>query len=417
MATTSPDRIEILDVIRGLAVMGILSVNIVGMSMMQQAYFYPPAYGFDGMGDKIMWGLNSILVDGRFRSLFSILFGASMILVFERSIAAGRKPWRTHYPRMIVLLLFGLTHYYVLWWGDILANYAMVGMIAFIFWRLRGKWLIGVTILAFIGAYAPNLVMSYSMIQMVDRVQAGGGTEDEQKQVARMMSEPTEEERQERIEADIAKHASIPAHFSAMTSGNDAMRPFQGVLSYGPETLALMLLGILMYKSGFLTGTWSTRQYTWFAIVCLGIELSYRSFAVWQAIDADFDQRTFFPWIRIYSAPLHAVGATGYIALFVLLFAGRSWIKDRIAAVGRTAFTNYLGPTVITTFVFFGTFGGLYGQLSRGESWLLVPPIWAFMLIWSPWWLERFRYGPFEWAWRSLARWELQPMRLTQKSV
>ena len=95
----------------------------------------------------------------------------------------------------------------------------------------------------------------------------------------------------------------------------------------------------------------------------------------------------------------------------MLNFSRRSWIADRFAAVGRAAFTNYLGSTIIGTLLFFGTFGGLYGEFSRGEVWLFVPVIWAIMLLWSKWWLDRYRYGPFEWAWRSLSRWEWQPMR------
>ena len=89
-----------------------------------------------------MWAANFLVVDGRFRSLFSILFGASMVLVIERAVAAGRTGWQVHYPRMIVLLLFGLAHFYLLWWGDILANYALVGMVAFVFWRLPTHWLL-----------------------------------------------------------------------------------------------------------------------------------------------------------------------------------------------------------------------------------------------------------------------------------
>ena len=95
----------------------------------------------------------------------------------------------------------------------------------------------------------------------------------------------------------------------------------------------------------------------------------------------------------------------------MLLFGRRSAVADRFAAVGRAAFSNYLGSTIIGTLLFFGTFGGLYGQLSRGQVWLFVPVIWAAMLLWSKPWLDRYTYGPLEWAWRSLARWELQPMR------
>ena len=142
MATTSADRILSLDLIRGIAVMGIFSVNVVGMAMIESAYFYPPDYGFHSLGDRIMWAANFVLVDGKFRSLFSILFGASMVLVIERAVAAGKAGWRVHYARMAVLLLFGLAHFYLLWWGDILANYALVGMIAFAFWKLKPRLLV-----------------------------------------------------------------------------------------------------------------------------------------------------------------------------------------------------------------------------------------------------------------------------------
>src|SRR5688572_1105724 len=155
MATTSADRILSLDVIRGIAVMGIFSVNVVGMAMLEYAYFYPPAFGFEAIGDRIMWAGNFLVVDGRFRSLFSILFGASMVLVIERAVTAGRKGWQVHYPRMVVLLLFGLAHYYFFWWGDILANYALVGMIAFAFWRLTSGWLLLAATVSLVLMYAP----------------------------------------------------------------------------------------------------------------------------------------------------------------------------------------------------------------------------------------------------------------------
>src|SRR4029078_8629564 len=103
-----------------------------------------------------MWAANFIVVDNKFRSLFSILFGASTVLVIERGIAAGRKSWQVHFPRMIVLLLFGLAHFYFLWWGDILANYAMVGMVAFVFWRLKPKWLLLCAALSLTAMYAPT---------------------------------------------------------------------------------------------------------------------------------------------------------------------------------------------------------------------------------------------------------------------
>jgi uncharacterized protein len=411
MATTSADRILTLDVIRGIAVMGIFSVNIVGMAMIQSAYFYPPDFGFDGVGDKVMWTLNSIFVDGRFRSLFSILFGASMIVVIERAVAAGKKGWQVHYPRMIVLLLFGLAHYYLLWWGDILANYAMVGMVAYFLWRLKPKRLLLAAIVVLLLVNGREFAGALPDLQMLDRVESGTATPQEQAKVAEMMEGPSGEEMARQIAEDKADHASIPAHLASSLEGGARWRPFFGVIGYGPETLGLMLLGMALFKSGFLTGAWSRASYAKVAVVCLGADLAVHTYAAWRSIEADFAPQVYFPWTRLYVNPFHPIGAVGYAALIILLFSHRSAIADRFAAVGRTAFSNYLGPTLIGTLVFFGTFGGLYGELSRGEAWLIVPPVWAFMLIWSKWWLDRYRYGPFEWAWRSLARWERQPMR------
>ena len=136
--------------------MGIFSVNVVGMAMIQFAYFYPPAYGFEGLGDRVMWLLNFLFVDGKLRSLFSILFGASMMLVIEGAARAGSSRFKTHYARMIVLLLLGWLHWAVLWWGDILAHYAAVGMVAYWMWRLRAKTLLIISVVLFVLHAAPG---------------------------------------------------------------------------------------------------------------------------------------------------------------------------------------------------------------------------------------------------------------------
>ena len=109
--------------------------------------------------------------------------------------------------------------------------------------------------------------------------------------------------------------------------------------------------------------------------------------------------------------PFRLAMAFGYAALIILIFRRSSHIRARFAAVGRAAFTNYLGTSLVATTVFYGWGFGLYGQLSRAHAWLLVPIVWLLMLLWSKPWLDRFNYGPFEWAWRSLSRGSLQAMR------
>ena len=401
------ERIVTLDVMRGIAVMGIFSVNVIGMAMIQIAYFYPPAFGFEHLSDRILWLVNFILVDGKLRSLFSILFGASMLLVMEAAVRAGRSGWRTHYARMIVLLAIGFLHFFVLWWGDILTHYAAVGMVVVLLSKLRAKILFGIAIFGFLGYAIPGAIIFPQVMAEREAAHQPGAP-------AELRTKWEERERQFApdatvIAADRAEHASIPAHFSAAVAGN-WYRP----LDLGPlwiETIALMLLGMAGYKSGFLTGQWSDRSYRRVAGICLGIALTgYAALGLW-AWSSQFAPPQVILANQIISPPLRPVAAIGYAALIILLFRNASASRDRFAAVGRMAFSNYLSCTIIGILVFYGFAGDLYASLSRFEAWLLVPVVWALMLLWSKPWLDRFNYGPFEWLWRSLSRGRLQPMR------
>ena len=327
------------------------------------------------------------------------------------NIAAGKHAWAVHFPRMIVLLLFGLAHFYLLWWGDILANYALVGMIAFVFWRLPTRLLLLASAVALSLMYLPMVALGFELMnaEPTEVVEFGdvtisgvenGFLDDE---IAAM--------RAQEIAEDKAAHATPAAHFRATIDGPDALRPFESVPGYGLETLGLMLLGMAGYKSGFLTGSWSRRRYAQVAAVLVGASLLWFGQACWRILEADFARETFQPWGTLFMFPMHPFAAIGYAALAILAFSNGGVLASRLAAVGRAAFTNYLGATLIGTVLFSGFGFGLYGELSRGEAWLFVPALWAAMLLWSKWWLDRFRYGPFEWAWRCLARWTWEPLR------
>jgi uncharacterized protein len=282
-------------------------------------------------------------------------------------------------------------------------------MVAYLFWRLRTKWLLLAAVAALLLNYVPQFIDTASQIAKVEAGLAPDAPPELRAEVEKMLS-PSPTLAQD-IAKDKAAHASIAAHIEAKTQGDAALRPFMSVMGYGLETLGLMLLGMAGLKSGFLTGAWSRRRYVCIAVTFLGASLAVHAYAAYVSLAADFAPQVYFPWTRVYVSPLHAVGAIGYAALIMLIFDHRSAIAIRLAAVGRAAFTNYLGPTIIGTVLFFGTFGGLYGDFSRGELWLFVPVVWAIMLLWSKWWLDRFRYGPLEWAWRSLSRWNWEPMR------
>lgn len=397
--------------------MGIFSVNVVGMAMIQQAYFYPPAFGFDSLADRLMWLGNFLLIDGKLRALFSIMFGASLMLVIDRAVAAGRSGWRTHVARMIVLMSFGMLHWALLWWGDILTHYAAVGLVVALFARLKAKTLFiiaaaGLLIHAGLSAFfVGSGVVEYEQTQA--RIADGTAT-----------PKMIEEDKRDRergapdaaaIAKDTADHRDIASHF-AWAKKEGFIAPFD----LGPlwlETLPLMLLGMAGYKGGFLTGQWDRRRYRKAATIGLGIGLAAYTVLAALVLAKDFLAPYFF-LAGFGLAPLfRPIMAMGYAALAILLMRPGGWLTERLTAVGRTAFTNYIGCTILGTFVFFGFAGDLYAELSRSQAWLLVPAVWALMLLWSKWWLDRYHYGPFEWAWRSLSRWKVQPMRKQSNEV
>ncbi len=377
--------------------MGIFSVNVVGMAMIEIAYFNPPSFGFDGLSDKLTYAANFLLVDGKMRALFSMLFGASALLVIERAHAAGRSAAKTHYARMAALLLFGLAHFYLIWWGDILAQYALIGMLAFLFHKLRTRALLAWAVALLLLHSVSSAAFSTTELRAREAERSG----DLQKPIS-----PSPQA----LAADAAAHETIAAHTRRSLS-EYPLRPF--ILSLGllPETLGLMLLGMVAYRSRFLTGNWPDRRYRQVAIWGIGAGLLVSGVSLYLVVESGFAPAYFSAARNGWTVPLRPVMALGYAALIILLFRRQSKLRDRFAAVGRAAFTNYLGCTLLGVAVFYGFAGDLYGDLSRGQAWLLVPAVWALMLLWSKPWLDRFNYGPFEWAWRSLARWQLQPMR------
>jgi uncharacterized protein len=408
MATTAPDRILTLDVIRGVAVMGIFSVNVIAFAMIESAYFNPASYGGHTGANLALWAANMVLVDGKMRTLFSMLFGASMLLVIERAERSGRSGWWTHFRRMIVLLGFGLLHYYFIWFGDILTLYAVSGLIAFLFRRMSAEKLIALgaallaanmllfglflhgQYLADIAAHAPG-----APAEAVKAWNEGLGALN-----------PSAAE----IAKDKALHLGTYVRFAThnLTRWTSL---FGDSLPFMMDTVGLMLLGMAGFKSGFLTGQWPDSLYRRLAVPAIVVG------AIAGIATAAYDVSSNFYVIGMMSAfivaetPFITIMAVGYAALIILLSRANGSLTQRIAAAGRCAFTNYLGTSIVASLVFYGWGLGLYGSVSRWQAWLLAPVVWAIMLLWSKPWLERFHYGPFEWAWRSLSRWKFQPMR------
>jgi uncharacterized protein len=280
-------------------------------------------------------------------------------------------------------------------------------MVAVLMSKLRARILLGIAIVGFILHAAPGFYFFPKMMaEQAAAHRPDAPAELREKWVKRERGLTPD---RKAIEKDRAHHADIPAHVRQM-----AEEGWMAPLDLGPlwlETMALMLLGMAGYKSGFLTGQWDDRRYRRVAAICLGGGLAiYAALGIW-VWASGFVPPRFFLANQILTPPLRPVAAVGYAALIILLFRNGGALRDRFAAVGRTAFSNYLACTIIGIFVFYGFAGDLYAKVSRSEAWLLVPVVWALMLLWSKAWLGRFNYGPLEWLWRSLARARIQPMR------
>ncbi|PAX08402.1 hypothetical protein CKY28_11865 [Sphingomonas lenta] len=379
--------------------MGILVANLPAFGLPRAAYFSPSPWGGTGAADIAAWTATFVLVEGKMRGLFSFLFGASMLLVIDRATQAGETAFSVHYQRMFWLFLIGLVHLYGLWWGDILAHYALVGAAAFFFTGLPVRGLIvagaAALIVQAIWSALPLLAILANM-PGADAMLAGFGA-----------GSPG-------VSAEVAAMRGGYAETLSWRAANNT-DPFSFLFFAAPETLGYMLWGMAGLKSGFLTAAWERRRYARWAAILVPSGLALYLVLAAMTLRSGFDPRYVLFGSIVGSTPIRPVFFLGYVCLIVLAARPGGWLTERVAAVGRTAFTNYLGTTLLMTAIFQGWGLGMFGRLGRAEMYLLVPVAWALMLAWSKPWLERYRYGPLEWLWRSLARLEVQPLRLSPR--
>ncbi len=407
--TPAPTRIATLDVIRGVAVMGILAANIAAFALPEFAYMTPASMGPPGTPDLIAWVATFILVDGKMRGLFSCLFGASMLLVIDRAQANGDDAATVHFRRMAWLFAFGIAHLYLLWWGDILAHYALVGAIAFMFVRLPVGWLIGVALLCLgvqIVELATFVTYAFDLHAAAHVFGASTRAVETWQTLADQFGQPSPAVIAKDLAIGRGRWADMVAWRWANVTG-----PVTYLTIGGPETLGFMLLGMAGLRSGFLTGAWSRHRYVGIAALGIGTGvIGYALIATYDIAHGFAAQYVALSWLAL-ATPLRPLMIAGYAAGIVLLARPGGWLTTRIAAAGRMALSNYLGTTLICTSLFYGYGFGLFGYLPRATLYAVVVPIWIAMLAWSKPWLDRFRYGPLEWLWRSLSRFAWQPIR------
>lgn len=406
---TNTERIASLDLIRGIAVMGILAANIVAFGQPFGAYMWPEAWlGPVGDPDNWMWVTQFVLIDSKMRGLFTLLFGAGLALFMDKAWERGAGKG-LQIRRLFWLLLFGLFHFYFIWRGDILVLYSLVGFVAITFLRwsarnllivgLLGYFMSGMVYLLVIGL--PYFIVDTSMGNTPEMAEGRAGL----------------------VEAQVAATADDAAEMQILTNGSyiDFVQhnltehltdPLNSALLFAFETLPLMLIGMGLYRVGLYSGGSSPRKqamWGWAGIIIgsiltllLALWIRDQGLTYWGTL-ASFIAFSFYPKLPVI------LGLAAVLALWGRTAEG--WLAERLSAAGRAAFTNYLGTSVLMMLLFHPWAGGLWGKFTRPELYFVLLFGWAVMLAWSKPWLERFRYGPLEWLWRCLTYGRLFPLR------
>ena len=406
---TPASRLVALDFVRGIAILGILLLNIVGFAWPEIVYVSPRAPTAPvSPADDWTWLAIFVVADGKFRGLFSLLFGASMLLFVERAEAArqnfgGRDGAALQRRRLGWLALFGLAHFFLLWWGDILFLYAVCGFVALALrdWRPRRLAIAALAIYA-AGVLTLGSLTAVGAAPWLGMGETGGETP------AEVVARYGEEARAE-IPATLAPWPNHVAHM-LRDSWTD---PLVTVSFSWFETIPLMLIGMALFKSGLFAGRWDGARLRRWAAWGIGGGLALTLPLAWWLWREQFAlPLTLFVWLG--PAAVGRLASTiGYAALAVLLaqrFAG-SALGERLVACGRMAFSNYIATSLVMTFIFHGWGLGQFARFGRFELMGFVLLGWALMLAWSKPWLTRYRFGPLEWLWRSLTYAKLAPMR------
>ena len=415
------DRLVSLDIIRGVALFGILLMNITGMGL-PYAYSDPTVYGGATGADLWAWITTSMLFEGTQRGLFSLLFGlaCSCSPIASRPGAAMRPT--CSFRRNLWLVGFGIVHaYLLLWTGEILYAYGVTALFVFAFRRATPRTLITIALAGLlIGAAWYQLEAyegrrKYTAFQEAQTARTSGATLS-RKQTKALEAwpelvghmKPSAEKIQDKLEAMRGSYSSVFRHQAPIVAESESWMQYR----YFFDIFSMMLIGMALFKMGLLNLGHPRRPYVWMVMVGYGIGLTVNFFEVRHLLNHGFDV---FARLRVevsYDVGRLAM-TTGHVGL-LMLFCNSGWLgwlQRRLAAVGQMALSNYVTHSVVAALVFYGFGFGLYGHLARHQLYYVVFSIWTFQLVISPIWLAHYRFGPVEWLWRSLTYGQRQPMR------
>lgn len=370
------ERNVTLDFVRGVAILGILLLNISAFGLPKAAYLNPAWSGSASLSDAWTWALLDLLAQVKFLTLFALLFGAGLQLLLPRG-----KRWIQ--SRLTLLALLGFIHGLFFWDGDILLAYALVGLVS---WRMvreahHVKSLSNTGVVLYLTGIAVLVLLGMISGTAANRSWAPDAANLQYEQYWKL-------------------HGGMEAVSNRADMLSDNLLALGA--QYGWQLAGMMLMGAALMRSGWLKGQFSLRHYrrTGALLVAAGMAVNLPAiFAQWY-LAWDYRWCAFLLQApRELSAPLQAIGyaalAWGYWPQLC-----RFRLVGAIACVGRMALTNYLLQTLICTTLFYHL--GLFMRFDRLQLLAFVPPIWAVNLLVSSLWLRRFRQGPVEWLWRQL---------------
>jgi len=393
------ERVESLDVLRGFAVMGILIMNIQSFAMVDPAYFNPTVYGdFTGINFGV-WLFSHLFADMKFITIFSMLFGAGIVLMCRRVEQRGDSPAGVHYRRSFWLLLFGLAHAYLLWRGDVLVWYSFSAFIAYLFWRVRPGWLLFWALLLFsigTGIYA---LAHWSLPHWPEEAVKNNV----------QYWQPSAELIAERLQA---YRGSWVDQMSQRVPSSLMLQTFIYLIFGFWRIVGSILLGMALMKWGVFSAQRSSRYYYVAIVPGLLIGLPLIGFGASQNIAHDFSWEFSMYGGTLFNYWGSLLVALAYVSI-IMLICKNKWLgglRRALGATGRMAFSSYILQTLICTILFYGHGFGLIGQVPRWGQLAITVGVWIAVVVVSNLWLARFQFGPLEWLWRSLTYKKRQAM-------
>jgi len=420
-------RIKLIDALRGVALLGILLMNIPGFAMPN--YFSESFHSDPASVNFWVSAVISVFFEGKMRALFGMIFGAGVLLFVSNKEQQGKSVTWLFYRRMFWLVVFGIIHaHLILWIGDILYLYGICGMVVYLFRKIRPIYLVmAVPLVAVFDFTAGTLFYQHFRnirIAYVDATAAAAEnkplSESQQKAIADWQEVektliPNREEAKENTRKMKSDYSTVASHLRPLAFKIQTIF----VLAEIWDSLALMLLGMALYKWGFLTGQWSNRAYVKVLLIgyCIGLPLVtysfYDDFLYNPNLEATLRRMELesIRWVGLIYPFQRILLVMAHVSALILLYKSGyvQGLFRRLEAVGQMAFTNYIMHSVICTLFFFGYGLNYFAELDYYQIYYVVLAIWILQLIVSPLWLRHFLFGPLEWLWRSLTYWKVQP--------